>query len=123
MITKPKICAEFRMSDGEPVVAFEDGDVRHYAVRLYIEGAPADARVVTYHLHDTFYDPLREVRRTQADFSENIETYGDFQVIATIRGPDGTSRITRGLAAALKEQYGDDAPDVVKNAIRDIAEN
>lgn len=124
-MTMPKIKAAFTLKKGEPVVAYEEGDTRHYSVKLSVEGAPDDTRSVTYRLHETFYDPIREVRRERQgkanDFEEEIETYGDFEILTTVRSSEGETRVRRGLTAALLETHGEDANEAIKKAIREIA--
>jgi hypothetical protein len=85
-MTKPVIVAQFVLDpEGEPVVAYQ-GNHTHYRMKLMVKDVPEDAYAVMYELDATYYEPVRESRRRSEDFVENLTSYGDYPVRATIRG-------------------------------------
>ena len=98
---KPVLVAEFITDDkGEP--EFHPGSsYMHYKIRLKVKGAPKDAYAVTYGLHETYYEPVRESRDRSEDFPEDITSYGDYAVRATIRSKQGVQTIATDLSQAL----------------------
>jgi hypothetical protein len=58
----------------------------HYKIRLYVRNAPSDTDVVTYKLHPTFQNPIREVRKSpeSPECSLDIFSYGDFDPSSTV---------------------------------------
>lgn len=115
----PKIKAEFILdADGKPIQ--ESG---HYEIRLSIKDAPPDTHRVTWQLHETYYDPIRDVRDRNSGFAEVLSSYGDYEVKATVRLKDRSILATRGLAEALRDNYVGNTNPAVLGALSDIAEN
>src|SRR5262249_17412858 len=77
----------------------------HYRIKLWVEGAPTDTRSVTYRLHESYGEPLREVSRGPS-YDEEITSYGDFTLKALIRQPQDFDVVSVGLLDALRETYG-----------------
>lgn len=95
----------------------------NYHIVLRLADAPADAHRVTYQLDDSYYDPVREVRDRDAQFSEEIESYGDYEIKATIRLKDHAILTSRALSEALREAHGDNPDPDVRKALEEIASN
>lgn len=115
------IGAELELSpDGEPVTETIRG-TRYYKLRLFLENAPPDAYAVTYELHESYYDRVREVRKGP-DFSETVFTYGDYDVQAYVRTRSGVRPLVVNLSAALRRTHPRPAPAVAR-ALKEIAEN
>jgi hypothetical protein len=107
---------------GKPAFVERDG-IRHYWIRLSVENAPAEAVSVTYRLHDSYWDPVREVPRSSAaDFGERISSFGDFVVQASL---SGTTRPLRAAPTELSQLLGHGYPEprdrAFEEAISDIS--
>jgi hypothetical protein len=98
---KPVLVAEF-VTDEKGVPKFRPGgSYMHYNIRLKVKGAPEDAYAVTYGLHETYYDPIRESRDINEDFLEEITSYGDYPVQAIVRSKQGSQTLVTNLSQAL----------------------
>lgn len=115
------IRAELELSPaGEPVTETIRG-TRYFKVRLFLADAPPDAYAVTYELHESYYDRVREVRKGP-DFSETIFTYGDYDVRAYVRTRGGVRPLVANLSAALRQSHPHPSPSMAR-AMKEIAEN
>jgi hypothetical protein len=117
---KPDLVASFVLDqDGKPKITME-GDTKHYWIQLGVETPPPDAYAVTYRLHESYYDPIRESRAKDANFPEQLTSYGDFQLRADIRTKQRVEPISANLSQALLKGYkGRLTPDI-EAAIKDI---
>jgi hypothetical protein len=115
---QPSIQAHFVLDDQGKPTELAPG---HYGIRLSIKGAPADAYAVTYHLHPTYYDPVRESNDAANSFSQEITSYGNFDVTAKIRTKSGPSLLRRSLYDALCESHDRDSK--VQQALQGIRAN
>jgi hypothetical protein len=114
---EPRICAEFILDKaGKEPLEIEG---KNYRVKLFIEGAPEDTHAVTYKLHESYYDRLREVRE-RPKFEEEITSYGDYPVQAVIRRKNQSEVISDRLSTALRRRYGDNPSPRINSAIQQI---
>ncbi len=114
---EPRICAEFVLDkEGKEPVEIEG---KSYRIKLFIEGAPEDTHAVTYKLHESYYDPLREARE-HPQFEEEITSFGDFSVRAVIRRKKQSEEISEKLSTALLRRYGDNPSPRINSAIQQI---
>lgn len=121
-MSDPKICAAFQLDgEGRPI-AMVRNNRRHYKIRLFMEDVPQDAYAVTYKLHESYYNPTREVRRGATKFEEQITSYGDYVVKAEVRGKKASGFAAVELSRALKETYGSDPDIAIRQAIQEIQE-
>ncbi len=122
-MSKPTLVAKFLLdAQGVPIVAFK-GDPSHYLIELAVTNAPADTYAVTYELHESYYEPVRESRRRSEHFSEEITSYGDYNVRATVRGKARSQVILAELSEALRHGHGRNPPPEVAKALKDIEGN
>ena len=89
--SKPKIAAKFVLdSEGHPVVvkASAESELKHYKIELFLVDPPSSAESVTYELHSSYYDPVREVVRSSENdpFVEPITSYGDYTIRSLASG-------------------------------------
>jgi hypothetical protein len=118
----PVIKATFELDeDGRPRL-IQDGDLKHYKIRLSVDNAPDDAYAVTYVLHETYYDPVRESRDNKAGFTEVLTSYGDFTVQAKIRTRQGVTTVATPLSSALTAGHEARVTPAIAEALRDIRE-
>jgi hypothetical protein len=96
------------------------GGKRHYWIALSVADAKA-ASSVTYKLHETFWDPVREAFDRDKDFAEQITTYGDFDVVASLSGSVDAGLTLKGTLSALLSASHPEAHGDVAAAIEDIA--
>ena len=121
-MTKPKIRAQFELDeDGNPK-ALSEGGVSHYRIRLSVEGAPADANAVVYHLPEDFYNPIREVRQGP-EFPQSITSYSDVALRAQIRGRRSVESTGVELVRALKSVYGQSPNEKIQAALKALEEH
>jgi hypothetical protein len=80
------IRAEFVLDSRRKPLFSADGQFTHYRIRLWLDGAPAGTSSVTYRLHESYGEPLREVRGGPL-WEEEITSYGDFTIKALLRWP------------------------------------
>jgi hypothetical protein len=109
-------------SKGAPEVAYR-GDPPHYHIELAVTNTPEDTYAVTYELHESYYEPVRESRRRGDQFSEEITSYGDYQVRATVRGRSKSQVVVAKLSEALRRGHEDDTSAGLAKALKDIKDN
>lgn len=103
----PKLKLEFVLDEkGEPL-KIESGGVPHYEIKVSVENAPKDAYGVTYRLHSSYFDPVREVLDTADDFSEQFTTFGDYRLNARVRTDTGSHTLRESVAEGLTRTYSD----------------
>jgi transcription initiation factor IIF auxiliary subunit len=96
---------------------------RSYKIELSVKGVPEDTFAVTYFLHETYYDPVRESHDQKSNFSEELTSYGDFEIKAKIRAKSSSILISRQLSDALQETHGSSNDFDIKEALQKIAAN
>jgi hypothetical protein len=117
----PIIRATFELdADGRPT-SVESGNLRHYHIKLHVDGAPPDTYAVTYVLDPSYPSPVREVLDSKAAFAEHLTSYGDYTVQAKIRARDGITTVAVPLARALAESYSEAPSPAIASALQDIA--
>jgi hypothetical protein len=123
MTSSPVIKATFELDEKGLPAFIERGDRKHYRIRLHVENVPDDTYAVTYKLHETYYDPVRESRDRAAGFTEDLTSYGDFTVQAKIRSKEGVATVATPLSAALEAGHGAQLPPEIESALRVIRSN
>lgn len=119
---KPILKATFDLDqDGKPV-RLEGGEKMHYQIRLGIENAPDDTYAVTYVLDDSYYEPIREARKSENKYAESLTSYGDYTVQAKIRTKGGILSLAIPLSEALSSGHEEITPDIAA-ALTDIKRN
>jgi transcription initiation factor IIF auxiliary subunit len=116
---EPRIRAEFVLDKEKKDPIEVEGN---YRIKLFVEGAPDDTYAVTYKLHESYYDPLREARE-RPNFEEEITSYGDYAVRAVIQRMKKSEEISETLSTALRRTYGDNPPPGINSAIQHIRAN
>src|SRR5689334_1693521 len=116
-MSSPKILAQF-ITDAKGRPQYLTGPShKHYRIRLFLKDTPEDVNRVTYKLHESYRQPVREVPVGVPDFAEEITSFGDHTITAVIRRRGGTDLVTNRLSDALTEAYREDAPPSVREAI------
>ena len=87
---------------------------------MQVDNAPNDTYAVTYLLHPTYYDPVRESRDRSEGFAEDLTSYGDFTVHAKIRSREGVMTVSAPLSTALETGYGAQLTPAIAAALDDI---
>jgi len=103
-MNEPKIRAAFVLDSQKRPLFSDDGHHVHYRVKLWLEDAPSDAHTVTYKLHDSYAEPLREVRQGP-HYEEELTSYGDYVIKALVRCKKDFDVVSAGLLSALRETY------------------
>jgi hypothetical protein len=101
---------------GEPEY-IESGGVKHFKIQLALEDTPADAYAVTYELHDSYYDAIRENHDRDEGFRENLTSYGDYDIQVKVRTRGGPRLLRSSLADALQQGHADGHSQAVEQAI------
>lgn len=118
-----EIVARF-VSDGNGRPAFiEKGGRKSYAIELRVEEAPEDTYAVTYILHESYYDNIRELRNAKDSFAERLTSYGDYTVQAKLRRKHRVDLLASELSAALARGHRGDNPEAFQAALDDIRRN
>jgi len=81
---------------------------------------PHDAYAVTYRLHPTYYDPIRESITRADGFAEEITSYGNYVITARIRTKSFAVELRRSLYDALHDTHGNDTEPSIIDALKDI---
>ena len=122
-IKPPKLIASFVLGpDGKPE-KIESNNHNHYKLKLSVKDAPEDTYAVTYYLHPSYYDPVREVSNKDVGFAEELTSYGDYEVQAKIRSQEYPLPVRRNLYEALKESYGENSDPSILEALNEIKVN
>jgi hypothetical protein len=119
MSSTAAIAARFDLDDsGLPVET--DGV---YDITLSILAAPADTYAVTYTLHESYFDPVRESRKRKSDFATHITSYGDFTLLAELRTERRTIALSADLSTALRRGHTGELTAAVRAALAEIRDN
>ncbi|MBX3225382.1 MAG: hypothetical protein KF795_33060 [Labilithrix sp.] len=122
-LQKPNLRASFVLgADNRPEYVERDG-LRHYKIRLCVEGAPVESASVTYRLHSSYWDPVREVFDPEHSFAENFTSYGDFNVSASVSGSSRAGLILDGQLSDLLEASHGNSDKAIADAITDIRDH
>ena len=122
-VSNVTIRAELVLDDeGRPIVVRpRSGKFGHYKVRLWLEGVPEDAHAVTYVLHDSYRDPVRDVLDGPS-FELDVTTYGDYELTVNVRRRRFTEKFCVRISDALAASHQSPTPAVAA-AISDIRSN
>ena len=118
----PYIKAAFEVDDKGLPIRHEYGGLNHYSIRLSVQDAPETTYAITYMLDETFVNPVREARK-DSEFAEEIQTYGDFPVIAKVRTREGIQTVSVRLTEALRETYGAQQSAAITAALTELGEH
>lgn len=119
-MNRPALKATFVTNEkGEPEF-IESNGVKHYKIKLALDEVPEDAYAVTYELDDSYYDPIRENHDPSSGFTEELTSYGDYNVNVKVRSRMGTRMMRSSLAEALEFGYRDQPSAAVRSAIEVI---
>lgn len=115
--TTPRLRAGFEPDEKGRPRFIEAGSLRHYRIRLSVEGAPED----TY----SYYDAVREAKNRTNAFAERLKSYGDHAVRARVRTKAGRRELAVPLSRALEDTYVERGAltDAVAEAIAEIKRN
>jgi hypothetical protein len=128
-MNSPELVAFFELDDqGRP--KFETGrdGMRHYEIKLGVRGAPEDTAGMTYELDDSYYEPIRDVWKSDAKeagsgagFAEAITSYGDFTVKAKAITSSGPVKFGAKLTKALALGHRGTMNGAIQAAVDEIA--
>jgi hypothetical protein len=114
------IVATFELDDNGQPKFVARGDRKHYYIRLSLDQPPSDTYAVTYILHETYYDPVRESRDRATGFGEDPTSYGDYTVQAKVRTPERLLTEAVTLSSALANGHQQHLTPPIAAAIADI---
>lgn len=113
----PRLVARFALDKkGVPKSPKRKFDNKHYIVYFEIENAPAKTKSVTYELDETFPDPVRKVLRGPR-YLEEVWTYGDFDVSASIQIGKRKLRVEAALVDMLAAGHAENMTDTIAKTI------
>jgi len=122
-MSTPTIRATFNLDENGKPELIQDGEFKHYRISLQLENPPQDTYAVTYLLHETYYDPVRESRDRKSGFAEELTSYGDYTIQAKVRTRDSVETLAIPLSTALERAYAGNRTPQIEAALRDIREN
>jgi serine/threonine protein kinase len=109
----PRIRAAFVLDSNQKPLMADDGRYTHYRIRLSVENVPDGTYNVTYGLHESYGEPLREVSQGPT-YEEDITAYGLSEVKALIRYKKTFDLVAVNMWDALQETYRDNQnPEIV----------
>lgn len=117
-VSNVMVRAELVLDDEGHPVAVCSRKLKHYKVALWLEGVPEDTHAVTYVLHESYRDPIREVLDGPR-FCLEVTTYGDYDVVANVRRRRFGEQFTARLSDALAASHPSPTPEI-RRAIEDI---
>lgn len=115
-----RLAARFVLDAKGVPVAVTGNRLHHYEIQLRVDDPPPDAYAVTYELHDSYYDPIRESRGKSRGFAEDITSYGDFVVQARVRAKARTIATAALLSEALRRGHAGAMSESIERAILEI---
>jgi hypothetical protein len=124
--------ARFRLdSDGKPMYEPDDEeeDLRHYTMDVSLETPRAsEIKGVSYYMNDPSYvDPEGYSEDADNDFQEEIQSYGDVEILVTVEMTDQKSdheyEQRAWLSNMLENGHADDMTPAIRAAIRRIKAN
>lgn len=119
-MTRPEIVAQFELkASGEPEF-IQQQRYRHYRLRLHVRAVPDETYAVTYTLHDSYPDPVRECLDRESGFEIRLTSYGDYTVQAHVRSKSGSLVVARLLSSALRAGHSSKSSPQVEDALRDV---
>jgi serine/threonine protein kinase len=101
-----RIRAVFVLDGNQKPLMADDGRYVHYRIRLSVDNSPEGTSSVTYGLHESYGEPLREVSHGPS-YEEDITAYGLFEVKALIRYKKTFDMVSANLGDVLRESYRD----------------
>ena len=118
--SQPKLRAAFVLDSQKKLIVSQSGSRRNYKIKLFLENLPPDTFAVTYRLHESYYNPIREVRDKTGGFEHTITSYGEFIVTSKIRTTSFSKELTKSLYQALKYTHGSENDSSIVQALEDI---
>lgn len=116
----PNLVAHFVLDqDGKPKM-IKAGDTKHYWIQLGVAEAPDDAYAVTYRLHDSYYEPVRESREHEVGFRQELTSFGDYTVRADIRTRSRVEPLVTSLSEALERGHSGHRTPEIETALEEI---
>lgn len=126
MDAKPELRARFVLDDDNKprFLESEQPERKHYSIILETQ-APSEVESVVYTLDPTYFDPVREVQRSESpEFAEKITSYGDYCIQIGTSGTKATEFATNRelLSHALRAGHATelDANPEILSAIQNI---
>ena len=123
---KGQLKARFRLdADGQPLYEDDDDGLRHYTIDLTLESPAApDIDSVTYYMDDeTYWDPVAVSNDRDNDFTEEISSYGDFEVEVTVQMRKHAYKQRAWLSSLLEAGHAGDTSPAIREAINRIKGN
>jgi hypothetical protein len=120
---KGKIQAQFVLDSADHPEFTQTGSRKHYRVRLQLLTENAEARMVVYKLHPSYYDPLRESTDRKNNFAVEITTYGDYDFSVEVIVGTEVARQVLKLSTLLDEFHQPVKNQAIQQALEDIRSN
>ncbi len=97
-------------ADGRIEYRQRDEKKKQFHLAVYVDAPDGELntiRMVEYHLHETFSEPVRHNDHRETRFEERFWTWGIFDIIAVVLRTDGsTDRYRFRLDYSLPPDYG-----------------
>ena len=121
--------AQFKLDNNQKPEFFEENEkgktYRIYKINLIAAPPPTapTPQSVTFVLDESYYQPVRKARRKGDQFTEEITSYGDFNIVTKFQAGDYITAKTAQLADLLKKGYAGAMNDAIEEAIQRIEQN
>jgi hypothetical protein len=113
--------AEMILDEKNEPVRIKGDSLDHYKVRLFLDTQNPEVESVTYNLDPTYYDPVRESRDPDSQFSIELTTYGDYPVTVDAQVGNEIVREVKPLAELLEQTHQETASPEIESALKYIA--
>lgn len=116
---EPKLIAEFALDKNGRLKTYPGKKYKHFWIKLSVKDAPPDTYSVTYLLHESYKDRVREIPVDVPGFEEEISSYGDYTITVTANGKNPQAFASK-LSEALKRKYEGGESNEIREAITQI---
>jgi transcription initiation factor IIF auxiliary subunit len=120
---KVKVRAELILDSNKEPVSSRRSSLKHYEIRLFLEGKNPNINQVVYKLDPSYYDPIRETSDEKNNFAIETTTYGDYYVTVDVQVGSEVVRQEILLSDLLKQSYTEKENAAIDQAIKDIEQN
>lgn len=119
----PRLKAKFVLDASGTPAFVDDGGTKHYKLIIDVEDDDDAHTSAVYQLDPSYWDPVRETRRSEeGSFPEPITSYGDFEIVARMSGSAGRAPVVSGkLSELLRREYADAKDEAITSAIENIS--
>lgn len=115
-----RLLAKFELDENGEPATYMGKKYKHYRIILFLENVPPNIYSVTYQLHESYKNRVREIPIGIPNFQERIGSYGDYTITVTMQGVSDAQAFATKLSDALKRNYSNETNEKIIRAIEEI---